>query len=250
MKSASSLKFLVLATFLSSALPAGAVAVGGDPQELLLDARALLLEGDIDGAASVAGDLRTLLSADPHWDPDGSFGECLLPTLERRIARLQEANRKLVDLADQAVPDESVPEPSQDPEDMEPIVLWGRARAERIRLEAERIARTLPPGEERGALLQTRDYFRVSGLVETEIFPDVGRAVQASVSGLAAENERVRALKARLEALKREMIASSLERERLQERLQAMSSGAVPASGSGTGADMSWLTCCMTVCTE
>jgi hypothetical protein len=87
-------------------------------------------------------------------------------------------------------------------------------------------------------------------LVEEEILPDVGQAVQARVSDLAVENDRVRALKARLDRLKREMIASSLERERLQEALQAASSGAPPDRPGESGAEMSWLNCCMTVCTQ
>jgi hypothetical protein len=187
---------------------------------LFSEAREAFDRGDIERAESTIGSLRDLLDAHPGWDPDGSFAKVLLPELEARMSRAQTAIAELNTLPERAREERSAPQSSEDPQDLAPYLGWATGRMDRTRDHMNRIAETLPAGPERCAVVQSDSYARAAQLVETEILPDVTNSLQARVDGLLEGDERTRALKTRLDSLKREVVTSSVEREGLQVELE------------------------------
>jgi len=211
---------LLLAGLLLARPPAGA-ATTPDPQSLLLEARQVLQHGDVEGARSSVAALRQVLQSDARWDPDGCFAERLLPDLEARIARLRTAIEQLESLPARLREENTLPGSANDPADPESDLAWGELRVRWVLEQLDRIASTIPPGPERGALLQSAGYLRATELIGGEVLPELADSVRGRFDALGRGDERVRALKARMDALKREVIDGSVERERLEEQLEA-----------------------------
>jgi len=201
-------------------LPSGVASTADDPQSLFDEAREAFNGSDIEKAESTIESLRDLLDADPGWDPDGSFAKVLLPKLEARMSRTRAAIAELNTLPERAREERSAPQPSEDPQDLAPYLGWATGRVDRTRDHMNRIAETLPAGAERCAVVQSESYARAAKLVETEILPDVTNSLQVRVDDLLDGDERTRALKTRLDSLKREVVTSSVEREGLQVELE------------------------------
>ena len=210
-----------LAAVLTLATAAATATAADDPQTLLLAARGALERGDVRSAESLARSLRAILESDPFWDPDGAFAGRLLPEVEGRIKQLRDAAREFDVFAGRIADELKSPERSNDPENLTAFLGWGSDEAERIRTDMERIIGTLAAGPDRGALLQTDSYRLVAGLAETVVLPGMNRAFSMKVTDLLDEDEQVRILRNRLAALKYDVIASSLERERLDEEIAA-----------------------------
>jgi hypothetical protein len=205
---------------LAAALSAGtAPAADGDPQSMLLEARAALQRGDAGSAEAAVSAIRGLIEADPYWDPDRSFTEVLIPEIEVRIANLKGTLAQLEALSEKGSAPREIPPASDDPEDISPYIDRASARIESIEAELERIVETVPPGRERCALLRSDSYTRAAGLARTEILPELSEDLNSRIAELWDGDERVRALKTKLDALKREVMASSVEREDLEEAL-------------------------------
>jgi hypothetical protein len=95
----------------------------------------------------------------------------------------------------------------------------GKLRSSWVLKELDRIASSIPEGPERGALLQSDVYARAVALIPREVLPEMAAAVQTRFGVLGRSDQRVRAVKARMNSLKREVIDASVERERLEEQL-------------------------------
>jgi hypothetical protein len=206
---------LVLA---ATSLAAGATIVS-DPQSLLAETQTAIERGDLPAAESAARALRSIIDSDPLWDPDGAFAATFLPEVEGRIQRLRDATAGLDLFANTIAIENGPPATPIDPDDVTSFLGWGDVQAQRIRHETDRIVATVAGGSDRGALLQTAEYRRAAALVETEVLRGVNRACSTTVTGLLDSDDRTRLLRNRLAALKREVMASSLERERLDEAI-------------------------------
>ncbi len=210
----------VLVLLVVLTLPIGVTPAADDPQSLLIEARSALECGDVEGAEFDIQAIRSLLQSNPFWDPDRSFADRLLPELEARAARMKRAIGRLEALPE-IVNENTVPGSSGSPDDLADYLARGRTLIQRIQANIDQIAASLPEGEERGALLQSRSYERAAHLASTEVFSKMTEILQERVTELAEGDERIRALKTRLEALKRETMTFSVEREGLQSELAA-----------------------------
>ncbi len=192
-----------------------------DPQSLWLEARQALQRGDVERARSAVATIRETLRSDADWDPDGSFAERLLPDLDGRIVRMQTAIEELAALPGSVKEVSAATETADDPADPEIDLERARLRSNWLLDELDRIASTMPQGPERGALVQSEHYTRAADLVARDVLPEVADAVRTRFGELERGDERLRAVKARMDSLKREVIDGSVEREGLEEQLAA-----------------------------
>jgi chromosome segregation ATPase len=90
--------------------------------------------------------------------------------------------------------------------------------SERNRPDIERIVATLSAGAERGALLQSRQLGQAIHDADTTML-EITEMLHTHATASSDADERVRALKTRLKSLKREIVAASVERDRLEQQL-------------------------------
>ncbi len=208
-----------LALLAALAPRAGAARTADDPHSLAAEAHDRLGRGDVDGAESSIARLRGLLASDPLWDPDGVFASRLLPDLEAGVARLRAAARDLDSLPARMDEKHALPPRTEGSGDVDAYVTWGRTVAAWIRAELERIEGSVAEGPERGALLQSRSHEGAARLLESRVLPAIQDVLAATAVDRLPADERIQALKSRLESIKREMVASSVERQSLKAEL-------------------------------
>jgi len=222
-RSATAIAAALLLAGLHVAAPRAAAAPQPDPQSLLLQAGQALQRGDVDTADSAVAAIRATLESDSRWDPDGSFAERLVPDLDERIGRMRAAIEELAALPGRLrdVSAESDSESAADPADPEIDLELGKLRSSWVLDELDRIVSTIPAGPERGALVQSESYARAADLIARDVLPETVDAVRTRFGQLDRGDERVRAVKARMDSLKREVIEKSVERELLEKQLEA-----------------------------
>jgi len=210
------LRELLVLVLLASASAVMAQVEELDPQSLLLKAHTALERGDVKSAELAVSAIQDLLEADPHWDPDRSFDEHLIPELETRIASLKNALEQLETLPKV---ERDSPRHSDDHEDIASHIDWADASIAERQADLDRIVETLPTDPERCALLLSAEYGDTAGVMRTEILTGLSETLNVRIDELSDGNKRVSMLKTKLHSLKRDLVASSMEREILEQEL-------------------------------
>lgn len=193
-----------------------------DPQSSLLEAERAIATGDVETAGTHVARIRKKIESDPRWDPDGAYTRAYLPAIEQRIARMRGALEKLAALPGRLEAfeegsgiDEDPADPASDLERSERQSVW-------VMDQLRQIVSGIPAGPDRGALIQSTGYAAAVDLIVEKILPETAEAVRERFAQLDRGDERVRAVKARMDSLKREVIDGAVEREQLEMQLDAV----------------------------
>lgn len=193
-----------------------------DPNELYGRAVAQIQDGELEAAQSTTDDLRKLISENSRWDPDSAFSVEILPSLADKLARLRSAERSLDALRERY--SASAHPPKLEPEQMtvRAYADWALGTIDRMRVEVETvISAELASADERGALARTAGYARMQRFLEAGILERVAAVMEKASGGPLTGDETARALRARLDGLKRNTMEMVEEEKRLRIRLQA-----------------------------
>lgn len=216
---------LVLVAFFLSlevTVPMWTIAAGPDPYQLAGSARQHLIRGDLESADASLHELRELVSAVPEWDPDLYFSDRFLPQLEERLSDIREVIDHLDLLVAGRIQGLEPPPVGTGPETMELITNWARSAIHRIQAEVERtIAEELVQTEDRAALSRTREYAQIQDRLEREIMARLAEAAKEEVARLLAEDERRKALRTRLDVVKRGTLELAIAQEELREQVES-----------------------------
>lgn len=213
----------VLSWILGMAVAPAALAADADPHELYQVASERLLNGDLKAAEVAAARLGDLVARHPEWDPDGVFAEELLPSMAARLRRLRLAARELEEFTDRALKDIRPPEMVEDPDAVRAYTDWATSAIDRLRRERDGlIAAGLPVPEDQAVLARTESYARSEQLLETDILRRMTDAFQKEVETLMPEGRRWQTMHDRLEQIKKGMMESVLDRDRLRRQLEIL----------------------------
>lgn len=194
---------------------------GQDPQSLLAEASAALADDRLDVAERAVESTRQIILWNPSWDPDRSFADRLVPNMENRIARHRSLLTRLEQLADR-VQEEGPPRPPAGGENgLSSYLQWARDRTAWARAEVERLTAEMPPAPENCPRAPSI-WPEAARFLEEDTFPEMSRSLREQVSAMQDDSERVRALRTRLEDLKRQVVASAVKQETLREQLASV----------------------------
>ena len=214
-------RYLLLPLFLLSAASVAKASTPDDPLSMIVEARESLDRGDHVRAARLAERVGALIAADAGWDPDGSIGGRMLPALLGRIGRMREAIAALDRTAQPRGGKPGGAPPAEDPAELLRLLRRTAEESAHQKAQIERIVGTMPRGPERGGLLQSESYDRAAGSAEPPGFAKMEDAVRSFLMAALNEGDAVKALRARLDTLKRDLIGLSIEVEKLRTRLDA-----------------------------
>lgn len=214
-------RYALLPLLLLSAVSGPTASTPDDPLSMIVEARESLDRGDHVRAAKLAERVGALIAADAGWDPDGSIGERILPALLGRIGRMRQATTSLDRMAQPRGGKPGGAIPAEDPAELLRLLRRTAEESAHLKAQIERIVETIPRGPERGGLLQSESYDRAAGSAEPPGFAKMEGAVRSFLMAALDEGDAVRALRARLDTLKRELIGLSIEGEKLRTRLDA-----------------------------
>jgi len=246
----------VVFCILGTAFAASALAADPDPHEIYQLTGEQMRSGNLKAAAASATRLRDFITRHPEWDPDGVFAQDLLPSMESRLRRLQLTARELEQFTDRALSETKPPRIAEDQNAARVFGDWATSTIDRLRRERDGLILTaLPSPEDQAVLLRTESYAKSQHLLEDDILRLINEAIKHEVKILLSEDQRLETVHTRLDQIKKGMVESVIERDRLQrqmEDLQAKSmayegaliglifdgSGPVPARGAAAGADL------------
>ncbi|MGH9868543.1 MAG: hypothetical protein ACREAA_10320 [Candidatus Polarisedimenticolia bacterium] len=198
---------LVLAA-VSSLWTVASAELRDDPQALLTRIQGALVTGDVASAASAASRLRALLKSDARWDPDGRIASSQLPALEKRIATLRSASSATNLLLQRSSRRLEGARPVDDDTELAHFLEAENEAATQVIAELDRITGTVPPGTDRGGLMQADLY---QGALRTMMARSLPELSEDFPLGSCAEGEQATLLTARMETLKREIMSLSAE---------------------------------------
>src|SRR6266850_7358129 len=179
--------------------------------------------GKLKAAAAGAARLREFVTRHPEWDPDGVFAKELLPSMESRLRRLQLTARELEQFTDQVLSDTKPPRIAADQNAARVFGDWATSTIDRLRRERDGlIAAGLPSPEDQAILLRTESYAKSQHLLEDDILRLVNEAVTHQVATLMPEDQRMETVHDRLDQIKKGMMESVVERDRLRRQMEAM----------------------------
>lgn len=198
-----------------------AAALEEDPQSLWSSAQGHLERGEIQSAQDALARLESLVAADPHWDPDGSYSEVLMPSLSERIARIQQAVTRLNTLQHEVESGAAPPASGDDLANLRSQVKWTEDKTGQIQSELEEIADDVPNGIDRGSFLQSGAFDRTGNMLESSAIPRMTADLLQKAELLVNSDERARILQDRLNAVKKDLIASSVSRKQLERKMES-----------------------------
>jgi hypothetical protein len=203
--------------------------IEADPHDLFEAAGERLSAGDLKGCAATIARLQVLIARRPEWDPEGTFSGDLLPPLLSRLGRLEGAAVRLDGFTGRALLDLKPPEPGPDMDTVKDYTRWAAAVIRRLRAERDDIVRAAlaDPGE-RALLSRTESYARTERLLEVEVLTKLAEGAGDDVLGLLTGNPEIEAVLVRFRQLKRELIQTAAERDRLR--------GSAREAGEASGA--------------
>lgn len=218
MKNACRSTAAILSVILAATLVLGA-GIGDDPQSLLRKAEEQLADGDISSSRESVGRLKSLIESDPYWDPDGSFMQVLIPSLDERISRIKDAENKLEEL-NRSIRSDLVPvEHGDDPADLRSALVWAERLNDSVNSKLREVTSGVPDAIDRCALMQSKTFAMADSLIDSTVIPRMADTVIRGTEALADEDQRYLILKRRLDEVKRDLITSSVSNDDLERRL-------------------------------
>lgn len=226
----------VISWILGLAVAPAVLAANADPHELYQVASDRLLNGNLEAAEVAAARLRHLVTRHPAWDPDGVFAEELLPSMSARLRRLRLAASELEEFTDRALKEIRPPEMAEEPDAVRAYTDWATSAIERLRRERDGlIAAGLPIPEDQAVLARTESYAKSEQLLETDILRRMTDAFQKEVETLEPEGRRWQTMHDRLEQIKKGMMESVLDRDRLRRQLEILRARTMTYQGALIG---------------
>jgi len=212
---------LALLWILGAAVSSGDLAADLDPDQIYQNTCKQLQSGDLKAAGAGANRLRDLITRHPAWDPDGVYKLELLPSVEAQILRLEKTAQELGNFTDRALKNTPPPEISVGQDPVRAYGDWATSTIDRLRHERDRlIAAMLPASADQAILAKTESYARSQHLLETDILRRMNEAVEKEVEILMPEDRRWQTMHGRLDQIKKGMMESVLDRDRLQRQLE------------------------------
>ena len=246
----------VVIWILGAILASIALAADPDPHDIYQLTGEQIRSGKLKAAAAGATRLREFITRHPEWDPDGIFARELLPSMESRIGRLQHTARELEQFTDRALSDTKPPRITEDQNAARVFGDWATSTIDRLRRERDGlITAGLPSPEDQAILLRTESYARSQHLLEDDILRLVNEAVTHEVQVLLPEDRRMETVHDRLDQIKKGMMESVVERDRLRRQVESLQarlnayegaliglifdgSGPLPKANTAAGADL------------
>jgi hypothetical protein len=189
-----------------------------DPYLLLEEINSHLEGGLIKAAGESLDHLKLLMAASPGWDPDGTFSQRLVPDLEHRIGRLRLASDQLDKLYREDWANTKIPDTLLAGGDVRRYLNWSTDTVYRLRERRDTIVNELGPVE-KASLYEASAYDRIQTVLETGLVQRAHEFTREVVKRIGKEDERVRALRTRLENLKRDTVDLVAQREQLVQEL-------------------------------
>jgi hypothetical protein len=200
---------------LGGVLSVGAGAAGPDPHQIYQITRQDLQRGDLEGAARNARKLRELITLHPEWDPDRVFARELLPPLAERLDHLRRAAAELEKFTRRALEAETPPSIAEDLDPARAYGDWAASTIDRLRAERDTLIRdALPAAEDQALLTRTESYAHSQALLDAEILRRMRQAAEKEVERIP-EKRRLQTMHDRLDQIKKGVIASAVERDRI-----------------------------------
>jgi len=191
-----------------------------DPHDIYQAASEHLRSGNLKAAQAGASKLRDLLTRHPEWDPGGVFARELLPPMEAHLQRLRLTERELERFTHRALGDTKPPPIAEDQNAARFYGDWATSTIDRLRRERDGlIAVGLPAPEDQAILVLTESYATSEKLLETEILRLVNEAVTREIKIMMPEGQQLQTVHVRLDQIKKDMMESVIERDRLHREL-------------------------------
>jgi hypothetical protein len=211
--------------------------VEADPHDLYTSASNDLAKGDLQSAEAALARLHAVIRSSPEWDPEAVFSHELLPPLEARLKRLQDAALKLDFFDTQVRANLKPPDPLKNTATVRDYTEWATSVIRRLRAERDRIiAAELANPEEQAILSRTESYARTQRLLETDGLKQMADAAGDDILGLLAGDPNQESIMLRFRQLKLELMQAVADRDRLSTEVGKYQQ-ALAASGVILGPD-------------
>ena len=198
----------------------GGPSVAPDPHDYYQQARERLKQGDLQAAAALITRLGNLVAEQSDWDPGHVFADRLLPPLMARLKRMQTAARKLDAWSDSAVDGLKPPAITDELSTVRSYTDWATATIKQLRAERDAIVTSaLSDPEEQAALTRTPSYLRTERLLQTDVLQKMAQSAGDDILGLLSGDPRIESVLVRFRQLKRDLIQTVAERDRLEGQL-------------------------------
>ncbi|HEU5180002.1 MAG TPA: hypothetical protein VFW45_04375 [Candidatus Polarisedimenticolia bacterium] len=215
----STFRFLVLALIAGSLIHAGEMET--DPHQLYAQAKGQMRKGDLAEASASLAKLRSLISRNPKWDPDGAFAKELIPSFSTRLERLQKVAADLDDFSDRALQDLQLPRPAKDFPTIDQYTQWATTTIQKLRGERDGIVEAgLKDSEDRACITQTASYARTEQLLQTDLLKKASDASGSEVLGVLSGDAETETVLVRFRQLKVELLKVMAERDALSGNLR------------------------------